>query len=205
MQDVRQGRFEAATAKLRQLREQGNARQRQQAEVGLAYVQYKAGDLQAALRALEDFVARHPDYPQLDYVIYLRGLIRLRQGDAHLARLRQSLEPQQDYPQELREAYADFALLIRRFPQSRYVEPAYQHIATIRRQLAEYELQQARYFLIAGDYEEVIRRSRYIEEYYAIPAITRQALDLQLKAYEALGRKTRAEQLKRRLQTLEED
>ncbi len=205
MQDVRQGRYPAAIEKLQQLLQSStNSRQRQQTEVGLAYVYYKSGDLDQALALLQQFVDKNPDYPKLDYVIYLRGLVRLKQGEVHLDTLRQNLGPQQDYPEELREAYGDFSLLIRRFPQSSYVEPAYKHIETIRTQLAEYELQQVRYHLIAGDYDEVIRRSRYIEEYFSIPSITRHALELQLKAYQALGKKDKVEWIRRRLQTLGE-
>jgi outer membrane protein assembly factor BamD len=204
MQDVHRGRYEAAIEKLQQLRSSGNDLQRQQAEVGLAYAYYKSDNPEQALLELQDFIARHPDYPQMDYAIYLRGLIHLKQGVIHLEALRQTLAPQQDYPEELRKAYADFSLLIRRFPQSRYVEPAYKYIETIRRQLAEYELQQARYQLISGDYDEVIRRTRYVEEYYNIPEVTRQALELQLKAYQALDKKNKIEMIKRRLQTLGE-
>src|SRR5438067_9755066 len=46
-----------------------------QAQMEIAYAQYKSGDNAEALAAVERFIKLHPNHPQVDYIYYLRGLI----------------------------------------------------------------------------------------------------------------------------------
>ena len=163
-----------------------NEQQKLQAEIGLAYAHYVNNDFKEAFTLTQRFIQEHPTHQQLDYVYYLRGLIKQKQGEVHLQRLLAAKAPTSDYPDELREAYDYFSELIKFFPTSDYLDQAYQHVDAIRQRLAKYELHLAHNQLALGNHKEAAHHAEYVNKYYSDLQSRRYALTIMVKAYKAL-------------------
>ncbi len=50
----------------------------QQAQMELAYAQYRDGEKELALQAADRFIKQYPNSPNVDYVYYLKGLDQLQ-------------------------------------------------------------------------------------------------------------------------------
>ena len=179
-----------------------NERSKSQAEIGLAYAHYVDNDFDEAFSRVQRFIEEHPTHPQLDYVYYLRGLIRMKQGEIHLQRLLAAKAPTSDYPTELRESYDYFSELIKFFPQSKYLDQTYQHIDAIRVRLAKYELHLAHNQLALGNHKEAAHHAEYVNKYYGDPQSRKYALTIMVKAYKALDMPQQLNAAERQLREL---
>jgi outer membrane protein assembly factor BamD len=187
MTSVRDGYYDNAIEQFKAvINSASNPQQKAQAEIGLAYAYYKNDDFEQALSTCAQFIEQNPTHPQLDYVFYLRGLIRMTQGELHLQRLLAAKAPTSDYPEELREAYGYFSELINFFPQSKYLDQAYQQIDTIRQRLAKYELHLAHNQLALGNYQEAAHHAEYVNKYYTDNISRKYALTIMIKSYKAM-------------------
>jgi len=83
-------------------------------------------------------------------------------------------------------AFADFAELLRRFPDSRYVPDARQRMVFLRNNLAAYELIVAQYYLRRDANIAAANRARYALETYPNTPQTPEALVVMHKAYSEL-------------------
>jgi outer membrane protein assembly factor BamD len=187
MTSVRDGYYDLAIEQFKALiNSTSNPQQKTQAEMGLAYAYYKNNDFEQAFSACAQFIEQNPTHPQLDYVFYLRGLTRMTQGEVHLQRLLAAKAPTSDYPDELREAYGYFSELINFFPQSEYLDQAYQQIDTVRQRLAKYELHLAHNQLALGNYQQAAHHAEYVNKYYTDNTSRKYALTIMIKSYKAL-------------------
>lgn len=179
-----------------------NEQTKSQAEIGLAYAHYVNNDFDKAFTLVQRFIEQRPTDRQLDYVYYLRGLIKMKQGEVHLQRLLAAKAPTSDYPTELREAYDYFSELIKFFPQSNYLDQAYQHIDAIRVRLAKYELHLAHNQLALGNYKEAAHHAEYVNKNYGDPQSRKYALTIMGKAYKALDMPQQLNAVERQLREL---
>ncbi len=187
MTSLREGKPEQSIAQFQVIIDKAeNDQQRTQAEIGLAYAYYKNDDFEEAFARCSLFIKENPTHPQLDYVYYLRGLTKLKQGEVHLQQLLAAKTPTDDYPEELREAYDYFSELIKFFPQSNYLDQAYQQVDTIRQRLAKYELHLAHNQFAQGNYKEAAHHAEYVNKYYSDAESRKYALTIMVKAYKEL-------------------
>jgi outer membrane protein assembly factor BamD len=61
--------------------------QAQQAQVDIIYAYYKYNEEESAIAAADRFIKLHPRHPNVDYVYYMRGLVRYNQGQDLLSKL----------------------------------------------------------------------------------------------------------------------
>ena len=59
----------------------------QQAQIDLAYVNYKDDDAAGAILQLDRFLRAYPNHPNSDYALYLKALATLNERDGWLAEL----------------------------------------------------------------------------------------------------------------------
>ncbi len=83
-------------------------------------------------------------------------------------------------------AYNDFRLLLQRFPDSKYATDARKRMIYLRDQLARSDYNTARYYASRDAWVAVVNRTRFILANYQGASVIRQALELQLLAYERL-------------------
>src|SRR5689334_4002361 len=93
----------------------------EQAQLELAYVQYKDDEPALALAAADRFIRLHPTHPNVDYAYYLKGVINFRGEKSIIHAVFGYNEEMWDRdPKSARESYSAFRELIERFPNSRY-------------------------------------------------------------------------------------
>ncbi|SFJ85279.1 outer membrane protein assembly factor BamD [Methylophaga sulfidovorans] len=158
----------------------------QQALLESAYAYYKSDDPETAIATIDRFMRVYPLNPNIDYAIYLRGLVNFNRDIGLLEKYIPRDESQRD-PGAAEDALRDFNTLIKRFPTSRYAEDAAQRIVYLRNRLAQHEVNVGNYYMRRGSYLAALNRGKYvIENYDRTPAMP-DALVIMAKAYKILG------------------
>ncbi|MFN4021584.1 MAG: outer membrane protein assembly factor BamD [Hydrogenophilus thermoluteolus] len=158
----------------------------QQAQIETAYAYYKQGEPELALAAIERFLRLHPDHPNLDYMLYLKGLILFNEDRSLFAALGNQDMSERD-PKAAKESLEVFLELLRRFPESKYAEDAEARVIYLRNSLARHELHVARYYLKRGAYLAAANRAKVVVTDYSDTPLVEDALWLMREAYDRLG------------------
>jgi outer membrane protein assembly factor BamD len=154
----------------------------EQSMLDLSFAYFKAGNSQSALSNLDRFVRTYPTHPNVDYAYYLKGLVNYAQNMGFLERMMPARVRDRDQS-TARDAFMDFAELIRRFPDSRYVPDARQRMVFLRNNLAAYEIGVADFYIRREAYIAAVNRARYVLEVYPNTPQTAEALMILHKAY----------------------
>jgi outer membrane protein assembly factor BamD len=203
MEEASKGNYETSLVKLEGIKSSADSDEtRLRADISIAYVLYKKGDYDKAMIACDEILKGKNKGADVSYVHYLRGLIASSQGQEKLDTLMDSMSVDSRYPEELRDAYRIFTRLVQDYPESAYTDDAVRRTEELRDQLARFELHVARAELVQGQYDDVIRHTRYINEYFSDPEIQRAALVLMQKAYQQSGRPEDAERVGRQINSL---
>jgi outer membrane protein assembly factor BamD len=158
----------------------------QQAQLDIAYMQWKSADREQALATIDRFVRLNPSSPALDYALYLRGLIHFNDDLGLFGGLTGQDMSERDQ-RASRDSFQAFRELAERFPQSRYAADASQRMAYITNALADHEVHVARYYFRRGAFVAAANRARQaVVEFDGAPAVE-EALALMVRSYERLG------------------
>jgi len=156
-----------------------------QAQLEIAYAYYKFEELDQARSAVERFARLHPRDPNMDYVYYLKGLIDFNRGQGLLDDWFPR-EPSRHDPAVLEQAFNNFALLVRRYPDSTYAGDAYQRMIYLRNQMAEKEILIAEFYIERKSWLSAAKRAKAVITRYPNTIWTKRALDIMLLSYEKL-------------------
>ncbi|MDH5357163.1 MAG: outer membrane protein assembly factor BamD [Gammaproteobacteria bacterium] len=157
----------------------------QQSLLESAYAHYKDDDPEAALATIDRFMRVYPLNPNMDYAIYLRGLINFTRDIGLMEKYIPRDESQRD-PGSARFALKDFTTLVKRYPDSKYSEDAVQRIVYLRNRLAQHEVNVAHYYMRRGAYVAAANRGKYVIENYPRTPAMPDALLIMAKAYKVL-------------------
>jgi outer membrane protein assembly factor BamD len=157
-----------------------------QAQIDLMYAYYKNHDAESAIDQADQFIRENPTHPRVDYAYYIRGLVYYEGGANWLERVfRADLAKRP--PQEARQSFQSFQVLVQNYPKSPYAADARQRMVYLRNRLADYELGVAKYYMKRGAYVGALNRARnLIETYDGAPAV-QDALTVAADAYRQLG------------------
>mgnify|MGYP005810049199 CR=1 FL=1 len=156
-----------------------------QAQLELAYCYYKSDETASAIAAVDRFLKLNPTHPATDYAYYLRGLINFNSGQGLTQRFIPR-DPSQRDPGAALQSFNDFAELIKRFPDSRYVADAQLRMKHLRNILAQHEVNVANYYMRRGAFVAAANRARYVVENYQQTPAMPEALVLLAKSYKVL-------------------
>src|SRR3954462_3319186 len=95
----------------------------QQAQLEVAYCQYKDGERASAIAAADRFIKLYPNHPNVDYAWYLKGLVNFNTLEGPLSWLTTPDMSDRD-PKASRDAFLAFKEVVVRFPDSRYAPDA---------------------------------------------------------------------------------
>lgn len=158
----------------------------EQAQLNIAYCNWKKNDIELALLSINRFIQLHPGHPEVDYAYYLKGLITFNDNLGFFASFSGQDLSERD-PKASKDAFEAFKTLSIRFPKSKYTPDAIDRMRYIVNSLAESDVNAARFYFRKGAYIASINRSQNaIKEYDRAPAIE-EALYLMVKSYDALG------------------
>ena len=167
----------------------------EQAQLDLAYSQYKDNQPDDALSTVNRFIKTYPANKHVDYAYYLRGLINFDRTSGFLERYvkRDGAQTRRDQGYNL-QAFDDFSELSRRFPDSAYTADARQRMIYLRNVLAQYEINVAEFYLRNKAYVASADRAQYVIEHYQQAPQTGDALAILTRSYLALDHKELAAQ-----------
>lgn len=158
----------------------------QQAQLEVAYANYKQGESAQAITAIDKFIKTHPNHATIDYALYLKALINFREDLGTLARItRQDLADRD--PKAARESFEGFKELVNRFPESRYAPDSRDRMAYLIEALARHEIGVARYYLSRDAWLAAANRAQGAIARYPNSPIQKDALDIMIEAYDRMG------------------
>ena len=167
----------------------------EQAQLDLAYAQYKDNQPDDALSTINSFIKTNPSNKHVDYAYYLRGLINFNRTSGITERIthNDSAQTRRDQAYNL-QSFDDFSELSRRYPDSAYTTDARQRMIYLRNVLAQYEINVAEFYLYHKAYVASADRAQYVVEHYQEAPQTGDALAILARSYLALGHKELADQ-----------
>jgi outer membrane protein assembly factor BamD len=167
----------------------------EQAQLELAYAQYKANRPDDGISTVNRFIKTYPTNKHVDYAYYLRGLINFDRTSGVIERYinREGSQARRDQGYNL-QAFDDFSELSRRFPDSAYTADARQRMIYLRNILAQYEINVAEFYLRNKAYIAAADRAQYVIEHYQQAPQAGDALAILTRSYLALDQKTLADQ-----------
>ena len=168
----------------------------QQAQINVAYCNWKDNEADAADQAISRFIKLHPDHPDIAYAYYLKGLIHFNDDLGLFGRFSGQDMSERD-PQSLRESYDAFKMVVDKYPNSKYAPDAAQRMRYIVNALASHEVHAADYYYRRGAYVAAINRAQLaIQNYRNAPAIE-DALHIMMLSYQKLDQQSLADDTRR--------
>ncbi|MEK9713459.1 MAG: outer membrane protein assembly factor BamD [Thalassolituus sp.] len=164
----------------------------EQAQLELIFVSFRMSDLEGVLAKAERFIRLHPQHPRVDYAYYMRGLATYELGFAFVERY---LSDTSDYrnPIPLQDAFAYFAELIQRFPDSEYNADARARMIYLRERLASYQINVAKYYMKRHAYLAAANRGEEVLMHYQKTDAVKDALAIMTEAYQLLEMQEQAD------------
>lgn len=166
----------------------------QQVQLDLIYAYYKSADLPMAQASIDRFMRLNPTHPNIDYVLYMRGLTDMALDDSALQGFFGIDRSDRD-PEHARQAFRDFSQLVQRYPNSQYSADATKRFVYLKDRLAKYELSVAQYYTKRGAYVAVVNRVENMLRNYPDTQATRDALPLMENAYKQMNLTAQADKV----------
>lgn len=165
----------------------------EQAQLEMIYAHYGAYEPEAAIEAADRFIRLHPQHPSVDYAYYMKGLATSSSSRDFLSRFTPTDDTKRDVS-FAREAFAEFAQLVSRYPDSPYAADARARMVHLRNLLARHEIHVANYYFRRRAYLAAVNRGRYVvENFQRTPAVA-DGLAVMAQGYLLLGMDELAEE-----------
>lgn len=171
----------------------------EQAQVEMAFAQFKAGKHDDAISTIDRFIRTYPTHRNTVYMYYLRGLSNSARNTVFLQQVFSLDTSNRDLTAPM-QAYNDFSIVAERYPNSRYAADARQRMIYLRNQFARHEVNTGLYYLRRDAWVAAADRSKYLLETYPQSEYQSDALAIMAEAYTRLGNQPLADDAKRVLQ-----
>src|SRR5581483_880388 len=158
----------------------------QQAQLEIAYANWKDSERASAIAAADRFIKLYPNHPNVDYAWYLKGLVNFYEMQGVLSWLTTPDMSDRD-PKAARDAYFAFKEVLTRFPDSRYAEDSRARMRFLVNSLASNEVHVANYYMKRGAFLAAANRAQYAIEHYPQAPAVEEAMSILVKAYDSLG------------------
>ena len=157
----------------------------EQAQLEIIYAYYRSAQPEAARSAADRFIRLHPQHANIDYAYYLRGMASFDEDQSMFSVLL-TTDPTKRDPGAARDSFSDFAVLLQKFPNSKYAPDAQRKMKYLKNLLAESEIGVARYYIFRGAYVAAANRGRYVFENFQGTTAVPDALAIMVEAYRLL-------------------
>jgi outer membrane protein assembly factor BamD len=158
----------------------------QQAQLEVAYCQWKDDQRATAIAATDRFIKLYPNHANVDYAYYLKGLINFNEMSGFLTNVTTPDMSDRD-PKASREAFEAFKEVVTRFPESKYAADSALRMRYLVNALASHEVHVARYYMKRTAYVAAANRAQYAIQHYPQAPAVEDAMAILVKAYDALG------------------
>ena len=160
----------------------------EQSQLELIYAQYMSSDYDSTIASAERFIRLHPQHPNVDYAIYVKGLSEINQS----GRLFDGLFDLDTSTRDVgtaREAFATLGQLIAKYPNSPYAPDARQRLINLRNLLARSEINVANYYFTRGALVAAANRGQFVVENFQQSPAVADGLAVMAQAYHMMGKK----------------
>lgn len=178
---------------------QPDGRYTEQSLLDSAYAHYKNEEMPQALALLSRFERNYPASVDMDYALYLKGLIFFAEDQSFLRKLASQDWSDRD-PEANRRAFRVFEQLVNRFPQSKYAEDSRHRMAQLVDALGGHEIAIARYYAKRHAYVAANNRAQRVLQQYQNTRYVEEALAIMIFSYEKMGNTQLADDTRRVLQ-----
>ncbi|MEM1404545.1 MAG: outer membrane protein assembly factor BamD [Pseudomonadota bacterium] len=158
----------------------------EQAQLELIYAHYGGYEPEAAIEAADRFIRLHPQHPNVDYAYYMKGLSTATSSQDFLSRFTPTDQTKRDTA-FAKSAFAEFAQLVARYPNSPYAADAQARMVYLRNLLARNEIHVANYYFRRGAYLAAVNRGRYVVENFQKTPAVGDGLAVMAQGYLLLG------------------
>jgi len=158
----------------------------QQAQLEIAYANWKDNERAAGIAAVDRFIKLYPNHANVDYAWYLKGLINFNDQYGMMYQLTSPDMSDRD-PRSTRESFAAFKEVVTRFPESKYTPDSAARMRYLVNALAAHEVHVARYYLKRGAYLAAANRAQYAIQHYPQAPALEEAVFMLVLAYDRLG------------------
>lgn len=165
----------------------------QQGMLDLAYAYYNSDTPELAIPEIDLFIRTYPTNVNMDYALYLKGYINYYNDNGLLSQFSKQDLSERD-PKGLKDAYAAFAEVANKYPNSKYAPDAKDKMNHLVNALARGELFRARFYMQIKAYLAAVNRAQLLIKNYPNTEYVEEALALQVVAYRELGEITLSQQ-----------
>ncbi len=158
----------------------------QQAIIEGAYSSYRMGETAAAVAACDRFIRTYPNHPNVDYALYLKGLVYFREDQGIMGYVYELDLAERD-PKAMRDSFAAFKELVARFPESKYAVDGQDRLKYLANAMAMHEVHVARYYYNRGAYVAAADRAQGSLLTYPRQPANEDALEILVRSYDKLG------------------
>jgi outer membrane protein assembly factor BamD len=171
----------------------------EQAQLELAFAQYKNGKPEDATNTIDRFIRTYPRHAHIDYAYYLKGVINFDREVTLFTRVLRLDVSARDLGATV-QSINDFTEVMRRYPNSKYAVDARQRILYLRNMLARHELSVGLYYYRHGAWVSAVNRAKFLLETYPQSEFEGDAVALMAASYTQLGQKALADDARRVLE-----
>ncbi len=157
----------------------------QQGMLDSIYAYYENGDAALAAATADRYIHLYPRSEHVDYAYYMKGLADFDQPRGTLAKVL-PLDVSYRDPGTQLQAYTDFSILVKRYPNSLYAKDARQRMIYLRNVFAQYEVNVADFYMKQKMYVAAANRASYVVQMYPQAPQSEKALVILVKANRAL-------------------
>ncbi|MFW2176980.1 MULTISPECIES: outer membrane protein assembly factor BamD [unclassified Moraxella] len=195
-QNLDKGNYARATAELTDLRTfYPVGDYSEQALLDLMYAQFQHNDYIDAVASAETFIKSYPTNPQVSYAYYVRGVANMQTGSSGIMKYTK-LNPAHRDMGYSKLAFENFQQLIAKFPNSPYAPDSALRMRYIYNQLAESEMDTARWYIKRKAYLASANRAKWVFQYFPQSEAVPESIATMAYSYDKLGMTDTANQYK---------
>lgn len=150
------------------------------------YARFRSFETEAAASAADRFMRAHPRHPNVDYVLYLRGLIHFESTATDILDL-VDIESTGRDPVDARRSFEEFARLLQTYPDSKYAPDARARMVWLRERIAKHYFGIADYYRRRGAWVAAIRRGEEVLNEFRDTKVALDTLILLEESYREMG------------------
>lgn len=158
----------------------------QQSMLEMAYAYYRTSEPDPAIATADRFIKQFPNNPHVDYAYYVKGLATFN-GELSILSSFSGQDMSERDPEAAQNSFDAFKELVTRFPNSKYTPDSRIRMQYLVNELARHELHVANYYLRRGAYIAAANRAEGIIKQYPYSPSTRDALEIMVQSYDAMG------------------
>lgn len=171
----------------------------EQALLDLMYAQFQSNDHLDAVSNAERFIKSYPTDPQIAYAYYMRGVANMTASAGGIMKYTK-LNPAHRDMEYSKIAFSNFQELLNKYPNSQYAPDSALRMRYIYNQLAENEMDTARWYIKRKAYLSAVNRAKWVFDYYPQSETIPEAIATMAYGYDKLGMTDTAKQYKQLLE-----